>query len=87
MVDLGGGQGVLLAALFKRYGFKGCVVDRTGREMIATFVLSNWSEHVVSVCFQRHGFSPYGADGDFFKPGIAEDFPNHAQVGLEADLL
>eukprot|EP00434_Breviolum_minutum_P020108 symbB.v1.2.017732.t2/scaffold1366.1/size123243/8 len=35
VVDLGGGQGILLAALCKRYGFRGLVVDRTGREMIA----------------------------------------------------
>lgn len=32
VVDLGGGQGILLAALCKRYGFRGRVVDRTGRE-------------------------------------------------------
>ena len=30
VVDLGGGQGILLAALCKRYGFRGLVVDRTG---------------------------------------------------------
>jgi len=34
VVDLGGGQGVLLSALCERYGFKGTVVDREGKKWV-----------------------------------------------------
>lgn len=49
VVDLGGGQGVLLSALCERYGFKGTVVDREDGDFFMAGIAENFPDAQVYI--------------------------------------